>query len=167
MLALKISNIKNFMNQLLKTDTFDHFLLQEAVITSAASFVVDGHLNKNFYTSTELEELGLSGYTILPFSMLRGSCFDLIKGKRTPDSFKFIFLLSPPNLEKTLSSLHSPFTVQDITGVFLNLKYQNQLLTLTTGVSYAVFSPDKSLEREWDILVMRFLKQNDISFEEL
>lgn len=167
MIALKLTDIKTFMTQLLKTDTFDHFLLQEAVITSAASFVIDGHLNKDFYSTDELEELELTGCRALPFSMLRGNCFDLIKGKKTPSFFKFVFLLSPSNLEKTLVSLHSSFTVQDITGVFLNLKYQNQLLVLTTGVSYAVFSPDKSLEREWDVLVTRFLKQHKISFEEL
>ena len=47
-----------------------------------------------------------------------------------------------------------------------NLKYQNQLLTLTTGIGYNIFSTDKTLETEWDKMVMKFLKQHDIDFEE-
>ena len=161
MIALKLTDIKDFMNKLLRSETFDHFLLQEAVIHSGASYVIDGHLNKEFYNQEELEELGLEQFRFLPFSMLRNNCFDLIKGRKTPTSFKFIFLLSPENLRRT------SFTENDITGIFLNLKYQNQLLTLTTGVSYTIFTPDKTLELQWDSLVQKFLKQNEISYEEL
>ena len=167
MIALKLTDIRQFMNQLLKSETFDHFLLQEAVIQSGASYVIDGRINKNFYSSDELEILGIDDCPFLPFSMLRGTCFDLIKGKKTPVSFRFVFLLSPSNLKNTLESLHSPFSVSDISGVFLNLKYQNQLLTLTTGVSYRIFSTDKSFETEWDALVLKFLKQQGISYDSL
>jgi hypothetical protein len=104
---------------------------------------------------------------MLPFSMLRSNCFDLIKGKRTPASFRFVFLLSPENLKNTLASVSSSYTPEDITGIYLNIKYQNQLLTLTTGISYRIFSTDKSLEKEWDRLVLRFLLQHNITWEEL
>lgn len=167
MIALELTDIKDFMNKLLRTDIFDHFLLQEGIITEGASYVIDGHINKGFYTEEEMEELGLNGCSSLPFSMLRTRCFDLIKGKKAPSSFKFVFLLSPSNLEKTLNSIHSSFTPQDITGIYLNIRFQNQLLTLTTGISYAIFSPNKTLEREWDSLVLRFLRQHEIPFEEL
>ena len=167
MIALELTDIKDFMNKLLRTEVFDHFLLQEAVITSGASYVIDGHITKGYYTDEEVETMGISGYKMLPFSMLRGNCFDLIKGKKTPNFFKFVFLLSPENLKKTLASSGSSYTENDISGVFLNLKYQNQLLTLTTGISYNIFSTDKSLESNWDKLVCRFLYQNDIKFEEL
>ena len=48
MLALELTNVKDFMNKLLKSETFDNFLLQEAVITSAASYVIDGHIHDGF-----------------------------------------------------------------------------------------------------------------------
>ena len=112
-------------------------------------------------------ENGIAGYSILPFRMLRTNCFDLIKGRQTPSSFKFVFLLSPENMEHTLSSLHSAFTVSDISGFFINIRYQSQLLTLTTGISYNIFSADKTLDSEWDKLVMKFLANNDINFKEL
>ncbi len=167
MIALKLTNIKDFMNKLLCTDLFDHFLLQEAAITGAASFVIDGHIHKDFFSHDELDELGLTGSLALPFSMLRTNCFDLIKGKKTPSYFKFVFLLSPENLARTLSSLHSSFTPNDLSAVCLNIKFQNQLLVLTTGISYNIFSTDRSFESEWDSLTKRFLTRHQIAFEEL
>jgi hypothetical protein len=167
MLALQLTDVKGFMNTLLRTDTFDHFLLQEAVITTAATFVIDGHLTDGFYSTEELDGFGLTGCPLLPFSMLRGSCFDLIKGKKTPLSFRFVFELSPENLRKTLASVQSSYTPADLSGVFINLKYQNALLTLTTGISYRIFSTDRSLDAEWDALVKRFLSLHGIAYEAL
>ena len=37
MIALKIAEVKDFMNKLLCQDVFDHFLIQEAVITTNVS----------------------------------------------------------------------------------------------------------------------------------
>jgi len=88
MLALELTDIKDFMNKFLRSDLFDHFLLQEGVITSAASYVIDGQINKGFYTQEEKEELGINDCQFLPYSMLRANCFDLIKGKKTPSSFE-------------------------------------------------------------------------------
>jgi hypothetical protein len=167
MLALELTDIKDFMNKFLRSDIFDHFLLQEASITSAASYVIDGRMNKGFYSQEELTELGLSTYAFLPYSMLRTHCFDLIKGKKTPASFKFVLILSPENLRRTLERIHSSYSEEDISGVCINIRYQNQLLSLTTGISYRIFSVDKTLENEWDRFVKQFLTQHDISFEEL
>lgn len=167
MIALKLTDIKDFMNQLLRSETFDHFLLQEAVITTAATYNINGQISKDFFSNEELEELQLKDQRFLPFSMLRTNCFDLIKGKKTPSAFRFVFLLSPSNQKKTIASVSSSYTNADVTGMYINLKYQNQLLSLTTGVSYTIFSTDKTLETEWDKMVMKFLKQHEIAFEEI
>ena len=89
MLALALTNKKDFMNKFLKTEIFDHFLLQEGIVVSFASYVIDGTITKGFYTDTEAEELGIKTFHFLPFSMLRPRIFDLIKGKKAPSSFKF------------------------------------------------------------------------------
>ena len=164
MLALELTNVKDFMNKLLKSETFDNFLLQEAVITSAASYVIDGHIHDGFFSSEEISELGLTGYRLLPFRFLRGNCFDLIKGKKTPSSFKFIFSLSPENLHNTIEAASGSFTTNDVNGIFFNIRYQNEQLLLTTGVSYNIFSTDKTLENSWDAMMRKFLVNNDISF---
>ena len=167
MVALELTDIKDFMNKLLRSEVFDHFLLQEATITSSATYTINGQITKGFYSEEEIEELHLNGCRFLPFSMLRANCFDLIKGKKTPSAFRFVFLLSPKNMEKTLQSVGSSYSSSDVTGMYINLKYQNQLLSLTTGIAYNIFSTDKTLEAEWDKMVMRFLKQHEIAFEEI
>lgn len=167
MISLELTDVKNFMNQLLKSDTFDHFLLQEAVISNGATYNINGQITKGYYDEVELDTLHLSNLRFFPFSLLKSTCFDLIKGKKTPSFFRFVFLLSPENQSRTIASMNSSFQEQDISGIFINLRYQNQLLSLTTGISYNIFSTDKSLESEWDKLVTKFLIQHDISFQEL
>ena len=143
------------------------FAGRKAVILGSVTWSLDGTIQPDFYSSDEADALGLTGLSFLPFEQVRPQCFDLIKGKRTPSYFKFVFLLSPKNLERTLLSTHSSFTPEDITGMFINLKFQQKKLLLTTGISYRIFSVDKSLDQEWDSLVKRFLTAHEISFEEL
>lgn len=167
MIALELTDVKDFMNKLLRSETFDHFLLQEAVITSGATYTINGQITKGFYSEEELAELHLEGCRFLPFSMLKTNCFDLIKGKKTPSAFRFVFLLSPENMQKTLNAVGSSYKTSDVTGMYINLKYQNQLLSLTTGIAYNIFSTDKTLENEWDKMVVKFLKQHEIAYEEI
>ena len=58
------------MNKFLKTEIFDHFLLQEGIVVSFASYVIDGTITKGFYTDTEAEELGIKTFHFLPFEIL-------------------------------------------------------------------------------------------------
>ena len=167
MIALELTDIKDFMNKLLKAEVFDHFLLQEAVITGSATITINGQITKGFFDEEELAQQHLEGLMFHPFSMLKKTCFDIIKGKKTPSSFRFVFLLSPENQKKTIQSIGSSFKDEDVTGMFINIRYQNQLLSLTTGISYKVFSIDKTLENQWDKMVMKFLTQNEIAYEEI
>lgn len=167
MIALHLPEVRVFMNKLLCTEIFDNFLLQEASIQGNISYHIEGALHRDFYTEDELEQEHLSGLSFIPYGKVRTQCFDLIKGKRTPAFFKFVLLLSPVNLEKTLQQSGSNLTLQDVTAAFINLKFQNNQLLLTTGISYRTFTIDKSLDHEWDTLIKKFLKNHDIIFEEL
>lgn len=167
MTALSILNVKEFMHILLCTDTFDSFLLSEGSITTYMTFLLDGHSNPDFFSPEDEPYALVSQEAYVSFSLVRPACFDLIKGKRTPSSFKFVFLLSSENQKRTLASISSQYTASDISGMYLNLKYQNQQLICTTGVSYRLFSMDKSLEHAWDDMIGRFLKNHGIAFETL
>ena len=155
------------MNQLLCSEIFDRFLLLEASVAKEATFSIDGRLNASFYTKEELDEQNLSDAKILPYAKLRPICYQLIRGNHTPVSFKFILMLSPQNTANTLLHSESGFTESDIKGIFLNLTFQNGQLLLTTGISYASFSMDHTLDQEWDLLVKKFLNKYAIAFEEL
>ena len=75
MIALQLTDVKTFMNQLLCSELFDRFLLSEASITKDATFTVNGHINPAFYSAEELETEGLTGLDILPYSRLRPVCY--------------------------------------------------------------------------------------------
>ncbi len=154
------------MNLLLRTETFDNFLLQEAVVQKDITWNVEGRLHADYYDPEELEEQSLSGLSFLPFGKIRSRFLDLMKGSRTPSFFKFVFLLSPANLTRTVEQAHTGFAPGDIASMSFNLKFQNGELLLTTGVSYRIFSVDKSLEHEWDRMIRLFLKNHQIPFEE-
>ena len=56
MIALKITNVKQFMAKLLAGEDFDAFLLEEAVISTYNTFTIDGRQNREFYTAVEWED---------------------------------------------------------------------------------------------------------------
>ncbi len=167
MVAFQIEEIGPLLNLMLKGTMFDSFLLQEASVSQAFRTSIDGTLSNHFYSEDEIQQLGLSGLHFLPFSHIRPFCLNLMRGNRKPESFRFVFLLSPQNQANTVACSGSSFRTEDITGMFLNLCYKNETLTCTTGISYRVFSPDKSLEREWDRLAMLFFRRQGIAVKEL
>ena len=166
MKVFEIKHVKDFMSKLRLTDLFDHFLLSEATICGKVTYVIDGRLTKDFWTTAELDTNGLSDSVYAPFSLLRTNCYDLIKGKKTPSSFRFVFLLSPENLANTIASSNSGFSPENLSAAFLNIKYLNGQLTCTTGISYKTFSLDHSFEQYWDTLAARFLGNHGIDFDE-
>lgn len=167
MISLKLTDIKTFMNQLLRSETFDNFLLAEASISKDATFSIDGHVNPSFYSKEELDGQGLSERSILPYAMLRPVCYQLMRGSRVPVSFKFILTLSPENMANTLARSESGLTASDVTGMLLNISFQNGQLFLTTGISYASFYADHTLDHEWDAMVRKFLSRHSVTFEEV
>jgi hypothetical protein len=153
------------MSKLLISDIFNKFLLSEATIHTYNSFTIDGHINKDFYTMTELEENNMTKQAMSSWETLKPICYELIKGKKTPLSFKIVFLLSPLNVEKLLAQSGIELSSNDINGLFLNIKYSNNILHCITGTSLKLFTLDKSLEIEWDSMIQKFLKAHEIPFE--
>ena len=165
MKAFYIKDQKQFMNRLLKSELFDHFLLAEATIHGAISYNVDGHINQEFFEAEELAALTADGSEYLPFSHFRPICYVPIRGKHTPLYMKFVFLLSPANEKKTIASADTVFSAEDVGGMFLNLTFRDGQMILTTGVSYRSFTMDRSLDNAWDTLAARFLNNHGIDFD--
>ena len=165
MKAFYMKDQKHFMNQLLKSELFDHFLLAEATIHGAVSYQIDGHVNRDFYDADELAAITADGSEYLPFSYLRPVFFELIRGRHTPLYLKFVFLLSPSNAKKTILSSDTGFGSDDISGIFLNLTFRDGQMVLTTGVSYRTFTTDHSFDIAWDTLAARFLTNHGLDFD--
>lgn len=165
MIALQIQDIKNFMSRLLLSQTFDNFLLVEGSITTYNTFRIEGRVHKEFFTEEEIEERSLNNREFSLWKEVKPFCLELIKGKKTPLGFKFTFQLSKENTAKLLASSGiTSIMPENISGLLLNIRYDNGGLSVITATNLNLFTLDKSLEHAWDDMVKRFLKQQEISF---
>ncbi|MCI6858872.1 MAG: DUF5721 family protein [Eubacterium sp.] len=155
MLSMNISDTRSFMNHLLSQDTFDHFYLIEASIKMGVTYHIEGRLNKAFYDTDTEKKLNRD---FCYWKEIRSRIFDIIKGKRLPLSCKIILGLPSSSLSSLIEHSRCSFTPEDIEGAFLNILYDPQNLLVTTGISYRIFSPDKTLEYAFDDHIARFLK---------
>lgn len=135
MLALKITDVKDFMNKLLIGEVFDRFSLVEASVTTFNTFTIDGKLHYDFFdtdTKAAFEE-NSTEYSL--WHDVKPYCFSIIRGRRTPLNFRIVFELSH---NQTQSLLKNEQHIADIPvqSFYLNIRYKNQSLLCTTGVSY-------------------------------
>src|SRR5699024_4646453 len=123
MRAFTIKNLKDFMNQLLLADTFDYFSVSEATITTFVTFSIDGSLHPDFYDSDTAARLKAAGKSQVRWSGIKSWCYSVIRGKRTPVSFRFIFLLPEDRSRALCESSQAPVEPDNIAGLFLNIHY--------------------------------------------
>ena len=166
MLALQITSTKNFMNRFLTGDSFDVFLLEEAIIRTAVTYTIDGHINTEFFPVEEQNSDCLP-YEFQPWSDTKGLCFHLIKGKNTPLFFKFVLHLKPEKANALLTEKNHLTDISQIKSLVLNVRFDGTKTILTTGTSYHSFRLDKEPDMIWDNAITHFLAQNDIPFEKL
>lgn len=155
MIAENINDVKNFMSTLLIKDSFDKFLVTDVTIVTYNTFHIDGHINKDFYTNEEFEDI--KSPLLSSWAKLKPFCFDIIKGKKTPLYFKIIFSLPEMMIEKLLHDNDILLTKENIANLFLNIKYDKGVLSYTTGTSLNIFTIDKSLEKAFDLYISEFI----------
>lgn len=165
MLALKISSMKVFMNHLLVADTFDNFLLEEATISTANVYQIDGHINKEFYATDELTEAQTIPYDFSQWKDMKSLCFNLIKGKRTPLFFKFVLHLKPEQVSKLMAAGNSTVSSEEIKALVLTIKYDGTQAVLTTASAYHTFLMSKEPDVLWDKAIQQFLTRKGIDYE--
>ena len=159
MIALRLTSIKDVMSHLLVSETFDSFQFIEGEIVTFNTFTIDGFVQKPFYPEEEnIPEDSL-------WKTLREYCFTLIKGRKTPLSFKFIFRLSPQNTARLIAQNRLDFTPDQIQGLYLNIRYDGTTLQCITGTSLKTYTMDKSLEKSWDTMVQNFFTQKQIPYD--
>lgn len=164
MIALQIEHIRDFMNKLLLTSSFDTYRVSEASITTFTSFSIDGILHPEFYDSDLIDSPDASAETQITWESVRPFCLSVFKGKRLPLSFHFVLQLPKSRIPDFLSDYGLASTdAEDIFGLFLNIQYRNDILTVTTGSSTRVFTGDRTLDQAWDQAVKSFLLREGLS----
>ena len=160
MIALQVENIKDFMNKLLLKPVFDRYRVSEATITTFTTFSIDGQSHPEFFDPEEIapqEEPQVSWESIRPF------CLSVFKGKRLPLAFHFVLQLPQSEIPDFLSHNGLSLSAEDVFGLFLNIQYRNEVLTVTTGTSLRVFTGNKSLDQAWDQTVRNFLAREELN----
>lgn len=163
MTSLKIEDIRQFTAELFTKETFDHFLVKEAEVVTFNVFTIDGRIRPGYYSEEELREGHLP--ELSDWAVLRPVCFSLIKGRRLPESFRIILKTPRAAVEKFITGRLS-LSPDQVTGLYLNVRYEDGKLSCVTGTSLSFFTLDKALDAEWDQEVKGFFKKNGIVFIE-
>ena len=147
---------KNCMSHLLLKETFDSFSFIEAELTTWGKFKIDGYLQEDFFDEKPKE-------TYARWEKAHDFCFQIIRGKRTPLSFKIVLALPQEKFSDFLSRYGlTAYRTENIQGLFLNFHYDGTNLVCITGTSLSTFTLDKTLEQSWDQEVRNILKEHSI-----
>lgn len=161
MIALEVTDIGDFMKKFLIQNVFDQFYLLEGEVATFSTFRIEGGLNDGWYTSDETDILQNRKWSL--WSEVKPVAFLLMKGKKLPVSFRFVLQLSDANTEWLLNKYHLEMLKDQLSGLYLNIRYQERKLVCVTGLSYKTFVMNRTLDHLWDDTARQFMKQNGIS----
>ncbi len=164
MISVRISEQKTFMAKLLGSDLFDTFFLEQASIDTYNTFTIDGRIHRDFYKDlSSTEEVPSDEFS--RWSRIRPICLDLIKGKQTPLSFKFILLADEAVKRAVLEKADTALSPDQI-SFGIGIRFVNGQVLVTTGTTMSIFTLDKSAEKAWDKYIPSFLENNSIKILE-
>lgn len=144
MISVQVTDIAVFMKYFLSTDTFDFLKAVEITISTYCDFNISGRHNKKYFDNDLVPE---SEFTT--WGKLRPICHELIKGKNLPLKMNFVLLLPADMTSRLLSENGSNLTSDQI-DFLINVRYENNQVTLINGSNMKSFIPDKSYEEIWD-----------------
>lgn len=162
MVALKMEDLKNFTSRLFLGDTFDKWLVREVSIVTFNTFTIDGHIRQGYYSDRELEENQIE--ELSAWKVIKPFCFSLIKGKKLPESFQITLQLAPADVAVFLKHAQLDFRVEQVSGLYLNVRYEAGALHCVTGTSLNLFTLDRQIEIEWDEAVRLYFKEQKIPY---
>lgn len=142
--SYEISNRKDFMAKLLKSDLFDTFEVKEVVIHAAFKMVLDGVRNQDYFDHSD----GQTYSKLLTWGEVRKNIYELMQGNTLPTYFKIILAT---NEEKTASLSF------DASAFYLNIHFKDNKTICSTGTSYKTFTLDQSADTIWDEKIKKFL----------
>ena len=156
MQSVSVNNISSFMKLFLASLEFDEFSVIEISISTYSNFHIDGRLNKEYFDTEDKPESDYCGW-----KTLRPICFELIKGKILPLKMNFVLAL-PKSLTGKLLCENGISLSPDDVDFLVNIRYENNTLSLISATNTKSFSLDKSHEKAWDEAFEKGLSRYDI-----
>ena len=145
--SFDITNRKEFMAKLLKSDLFDSFEVREVISHTAFKLVIDGKRNQDYFNDIQSDpDKVYSDY--LNWGEIRKHVYELMQGHKLPTYFKIILSTKK---EKTIQL--SP----DASTFYLNITFKDNQNTCSTGTAYQDFTLDKTADQIWDERMKQFL----------
>ena len=93
---------------------------------------------------------------------LKNHCLAIIRGKRTPLAFHFVFQYPEDAAANLILQESLPVAPEEVHGLYFNCRFQEGRLLITSGTSLAVFDTQKAVERAWDAQLSRFLTRLEL-----
>ncbi len=164
MISLETDDLRAATSALFVKDTFDDWLVREAQVVTFNTFTIDGRIRQGYYSEDELEERQIEEFSY--WKQIRPFCYELIKGKKLPESFRITLQPAPSEEALFLAASGLDIKQEDIAGLYLNFRYENSKLRIVTGTSTALFLPGLGLDPAWDDYTKDYLKQQGLCFFE-
>ena len=152
MISYTVSNVKGFMNLLLRTSVFDDWAVREIRLNTLVRYTISGELNKAFLSE---EEQRSGDYAL--WADLKETMFSLIKGRKQPTLMQFT-LAYPKEMITDVST-------ETIESFLINIHYENQVLKVITATSTRTFTLERDAEQFWDGFVAGFLEKQGLEVE--
>lgn len=165
MILCKIKDKKDFMGKLLAGESFDSFLLKEAIIHGFVPYQIDGRINKAFFHDGAEDAASFTAYEYAQWKDIRPVCFDIIKGKRTPTKFMFVLYLKPEAMASMFEKAGISAAEALVQNLIFNIRFEQGEMSITTGVDYSGFTLEKQAEQLWDTTARKFLDKKEIAYE--
>lgn len=157
MISIKITDIPKFMSLLFSTEGFDGFYVPEASVKTFATFSIDGSTNKAFFE----EDDDVCEYA--RWTTLRPIVREIIKGKKTPVSMHFLFML-PKDKSSDILSNGGYMLNEECIKLLFNIRYGSGEVHVISATNVTTFLPDRSYEEIWDKAFIRFFESTGVGF---
>lgn len=147
--SIEEDEVKIFMQKLLREESFDKLEVRNISLETIVKYEILGNINKDYLSEDE-------NRYFVKWKELKPYIVSLIKGNKKPKFFKIVFSLD----DDTVNSL-----CDNANAMFLNIIYQNNIITGTTGTSQKAFSLDKKEDKIWEDIILKFFKKNGINIK--
>ena len=141
-----------YLKELFEKEKYDSFYLYEARVKTKLDYYVNGRLNREYFDTEEQADLP----EYVEWKDIKQIVYSYIKGKRLPIGFKIILMFNRENISRLLEMNNLPVKTEDVSALFMNVVYEHESLSVTTGTSLKIFTMDKTLEHVWDDTVKKY-----------
>ena len=142
------------MGTLLKSETFDTFLLREGLVRTYMDFSFDGTIRTDYFDSEELT--GVKKYA--EWGRIREYIFSLIRGKKTPLLIKLGFVMEDGKAREIMGSRGVAVNDTEQILLSLNIIYSDNEAKAVTGVFRSAFTMGHEMEYAWDEWITDYFK---------